>query len=143
VKLRVHVVAFFGLVLDLKILWVQACDRYDRSVQLNWNSPQVFTTTSALGVSTGVLILCNIYYMCCLPGKRRKQAYLCRSLWSIFPICKTLYFFHVKSAVLRSSCFLYVKGVAARNKEHLDNRNFFSFWVLDCILLFFYRIVEH
>jgi hypothetical protein len=41
VKLHAYVVAFFGLVLDLKIFWVQACDRYDRSVQLNWNSPQL------------------------------------------------------------------------------------------------------
>jgi hypothetical protein len=77
VKLHAHVVAFFGLVLDLKILWVQACDRYDRSVQLNWNSPQVFITTFALGVSIGVLILCNVYYMCCLPvpypGKRKEN----------------------------------------------------------------------
>ncbi len=72
-KLHAYVVAFFGLVLDLKILRVQACDRYDRSVQLNWNSPQVFITTSALGVSIGVLILCNVYYMCCLPGKRKEN----------------------------------------------------------------------
>jgi hypothetical protein len=73
VKLHAHVVACFGLVLDLKILWVQACDRYDRSVQLNWNSPQVFITTPALGVSIGVLILCNVYYMCCFPGKRKEN----------------------------------------------------------------------
>ncbi len=134
VKLHAHVVAFFGLVLDLKILWVQAYDRYDHSVQLNWNSPQDFITTFAVGVSIGVLILCNVYYMCCLPvpypgKKKRKRAYLCKSLWTIIPLCKTLYFFHVKSAVLQSSCFLHVKGVAARNTSTIAIFLVFGSWI--------------
>jgi hypothetical protein len=37
-----------GRTKEAEELWKQACDRYDRSVQLNWNSPQVFITTSAL-----------------------------------------------------------------------------------------------
>jgi hypothetical protein len=130
VKLHAHVVAFFGLVLNLKILWVQACDRYDRSVQLNWNSPQVFITTSALGVSIGVLILCNVYYMCCLPGKRKEKKLTYAGPCGVFFLyVKTLYFFHVKSAVLQSSCFLYVKGVAARNTSTIPIFLVFGSWI--------------
>jgi hypothetical protein len=49
---------FSCLILDLRILSMQACVRYDQSVQLNWNNPQVLQLQSLCRSCYWSIIFC-------------------------------------------------------------------------------------